>query len=77
MSSEKVHSKQFWKGIKYDIPLCCIMFYESAWHGTIKKEISQYLEKTHILTNNQGIVLCPECLTKKVSNLILYSELAS
>jgi hypothetical protein len=60
--------KYFWRGIKHDIPLCCIMFYETAWQS-IRKNNPMYGETMHKLSNNEGIIFCPECLTKNVTDL--------
>lgn len=76
MQGEKVYPKQFWLGIKHEIPLCCILFFESAWHGTIKKQIAEYAETMDKLTDNQGVILCPDCLAEKITGFVLRSELA-
>lgn len=60
-------SKYFWRGIKHDIPLCCILFFESVWTKSIKQQISEYGKTMSELTKNQGIILCPDCVIKKVT----------
>ena len=57
----------FWTGIKYDIPLCCIMFFETPYTDGIKKNIPEYGNSMCELTNNEGIILCPDCLIKKLN----------
>ena len=64
----KIKYNWFWKGIKHEIPLCCIMFFESAWTDSVKKEISDYSKTMHHLTNNEGIILCPDCLVNKINH---------
>lgn len=55
--------KHFWDGIKFKIPLCCILFFESAWKNIDRME---YGSKMHILTNNNGMILCPQCICDEV-----------
>ncbi len=48
------------------------MFFEEEWQS-IRKDNKEYGSTMHKITNNQGIILCPECLTKKITNLSLNS----
>lgn len=64
----KTQYKWFWKGISHEIPLCCVMFFESAWTNSIKNEIADYSKTMPDLTNNQGVILCPDCISKKITN---------
>ncbi|MBS1268976.1 MAG: hypothetical protein MAG458_01712 [Nitrosopumilus sp.] len=41
------------------------MFFESVWRPSIKYEIKEYGETMHTLTNNEGVILCPDCLVNK------------
>ncbi|MCJ8306743.1 MAG: hypothetical protein HRU07_06815 [Nitrosopumilus sp.] len=59
--------KYFWRGVKENIAPCCIAFFENEWQ-TIRKENKEYGETMHILTNNEGVILCPNCLAKKVTH---------
>lgn len=63
---KKVHEIEFWTGIRNEIPLCCILFYESSWRPSIKSLIAEYAQTMPNLTNNGGIILCPECVVKKL-----------
>jgi hypothetical protein len=67
-------SKFFWRGIKHDIPLCCILFFDSAWKS-IKHNNDEYGKTMDILTKNQGIIMCPDCLVEKIIEFALRSEL--
>ena len=58
----------FWKGVEHKIPLCCIMFFETAWVNYVKNEIDEYYNTMIKLTNNQGIILCPDCLIQQIHN---------
>lgn len=44
------------------------MFFESAWTDSIKKEIDDYSKTMSQLTDNEGIILCPDCLVNKIQN---------
>jgi len=57
--------KYFWKGIKYDIPICCVMFFENGW-DSIRKENLEYGIYMHKLTHNEGIILCPDCIIENL-----------
>lgn len=67
-------SKFFWRGIKHEIPLCCVIFFDSAWKS-IKNNNDEYGKTMDILTKNQGIIMCPDCLVEKITGLALRSEL--
>lgn len=54
--------------IPFDIPICCQIWFHS-WANIRRSEnisIPEYGEKMHIMTNNTGVILCPECLIKKL-----------
>jgi len=68
MSKGKVYPRLFWLGIRHKIPLCCILFYESVWDPSIRKQIAEYSEMMPKLTRNQGIILCPECVVKIIND---------
>lgn len=59
---------EFWTGARNKIPLCCILFYECVWYPSIKKLIANYSVTMTKLTNNQGIILCPECIVKSIAD---------
>ena len=58
--------KYFWKGIKYKIPVCCILFFMNEWK-MIKRFNKEYGKTMSILTDNEGVILCPNCLVKKLN----------
>ena len=60
--------KYFWRGIKHNISPCCIMFFEKEWQS-IKKDNKEYGETMHKLTNNEGVILCPDCLVDHVTSV--------
>ena len=59
--------KYFWRGIKHNISPCCIIFFENEWQS-IKTNIREYGDNMHVITNNQGVILCPECLIKTLTH---------
>jgi hypothetical protein len=66
--------KYFWRGIKHQIPLCCIIFFETEWQS-IRKMNKEYGNTMDKLTNNQGVVMCPNCLVTKIMNCSPHFEL--
>lgn len=62
----KTKYQWFWKGVKHEIPLCCIMFFENEWQS-IRKSNKEYGKIMPKITDNQGIILCPDCLANKIS----------
>ncbi|MCE2507143.1 MAG: hypothetical protein J4F36_11910 [Nitrosopumilaceae archaeon] len=69
MKERKTNYRWFWKGINHGISPCCIMFFETAWTGYVKNEIGEYTDTMLQLTNNeQGVILCPDCVSKKITN---------
>ncbi len=70
----KKDGKYFWRGVKHQIPTCCIMFFETEWQS-IRKNNNEYGDTMDKLTNNQGVIMCPNCLVDKIMNSSLRSEL--
>lgn len=60
---------ELWTGIKHKIPLCCILFYESAWRKSIKYQIPEYSQTMTKLTKNQGAILCPRCTIDQIESM--------
>ncbi len=63
--SEKMDKKHFWRGIKHKINPCCIMFFSFEW-DTIRNHNDDYAKTMSNITNQDGIVLCPSCIIKKI-----------
>ena len=61
----KREGRYFWRGIKHSIPLCCIMFFENEW-DSIRKDNGEYSLTMSKMTNNEGVVLCPKCIIRKL-----------
>jgi len=41
------------------------MFFENEW-DTIRKDNEEYGKTMHKLTENQGVILCPNCLVNNI-----------
>ena len=54
--------------IEFGFPLCCVDFYCNVWCTCIRAEIPEYAETMHSLTNNQGLILCPNHILKRLKN---------
>ena len=67
LKSQTDYEIELWTGFECKIKECCIMFYESVWRPLIKYEIAEYAEKMSTLTDNQGIILCPDCIVNKLN----------
>jgi len=52
---------------KYDISLCCQIFFGNG-RLEIRDQIPEYQSIMHILTNNEGVILCPDCLVNRLTN---------
>jgi len=57
---------EFWTGIRNKIPSCCIIFYETVWLPSLKNQIAEYGKAMTKITDNQGVILCPDCLVNKI-----------
>lgn len=64
MKNQFLDEFELFIGIKNKIPLCCIIFYESAWLPHIRKKIDEYSEKMWEISEHSGILLCPDCLVE-------------
>jgi len=62
----------FFTGIRCNISPCCIDFYEISWLPFIKKEIPEYSETMWKLSEKSGVLLCPDCLSKKITETSLH-----
>jgi len=51
---------------KEKINLCCQLFFGNG-RLEIRKEIPEYQSTMHKLTNNEGIVMCPDCLVYRLT----------
>lgn len=55
----------FWKGVKHNIPLCCVLFFDTVWDGWTQRrerELKEYGDRMNVVTSNAGVILCPQCL---------------
>ena len=70
---KEIRFLELYIGISCNIPLCCINFYELAWLTSIRIQIPDYAKTMQRLNDRQGILLCPECVSKKLNKITLGS----
>lgn len=70
---EEIRDLDFFTGIRCSISECCIDFYELSWLPSIKNQIPEYSETMWELSDETGILLCPECIVKKLTDVTLHS----
>ena len=68
MPRKKIGRGYFYAGIEERFSLCCIFFFQYVWSGNNRKFFKEYCSTMDILTHNEGLILCPDCLTKKLSS---------
>ncbi len=44
------------------------MFFGNEWEH-IRKDNKEYGKTMHKLTDNQGVIMCPDCLTNHIADL--------
>lgn len=52
---------------EFGFKLCCVDFFWNV-QSSIRSTIPEYSETMDKLTDNQGLILCPKCLVKRLSN---------
>jgi len=50
---------------KYGFPICCIDWFYNV-DCTLRSSLPEYSETMHILSKNEGRILCPECVIRKL-----------
>lgn len=53
-------------GIEFGIPLCCLIWFYNV-NTTLRSTLPEYNELMHILSKNEGVILCPKCVEMKIS----------
>lgn len=66
---EEIRYLELYMGIRSNISLCCINFYELVWITTIRKQIPDYSKTMQKLNNRRGVLLCPECISRKLDKI--------
>ena len=51
-----------------DIPMCCMIYFGYVHRPYTRAEIPEYHSTMVKLTNNAGIILCPECVINHLQN---------
>jgi hypothetical protein len=70
---KEIRDLDFFTGIRCGISSCCIDFYELSWLPSIKKKIPEYSETMWELSAETGILLCPDCIAKKLTEITVHS----
>ncbi len=52
-------------GSQFGIPLCCLIWFYNV-NCVLRSTLPEYNQKMSILTNNQGVILCPKHIIKKL-----------
>lgn len=47
--------------------LCCVDFFHNVWCTSIRADIPEYAQTMSELTDNRGLVLCPNCLIDRLT----------
>lgn len=64
----KINPSHLTLGLKYGIKMCCILYFQYP-HTVMRYVVPEYYEKITELTNNKGVILCPDCLIKKLMSI--------
>ncbi len=57
----------FYRGLEHGIKPCCGLFFVT-YHMTLR-QIEPLYNSMVVLTDNGGIIYCPECLVERLSEL--------
>ncbi|MBS3925895.1 MAG: hypothetical protein KGZ34_04300 [Nitrosarchaeum sp.] len=68
MTKKKIGKGYFYAGVNEGFPLCCIFFFQDVWSGQNGKFFNEYCDSMDVLTKNQGLIMCPNCVVAKLSN---------
>lgn len=68
MPKKKIGRAYFYAGVEEGFPLCCIFFFQDIWCGENRKFFREYCSTMHVLTNNAGLIMCPNCVVKTMKN---------
>lgn len=52
---------------EFGFNLCCIDFYYNVWGTSIRADIPEYSSTMYELTDNRGLILCPECIIDRLT----------
>lgn len=52
---------------EFGFKLCCVDWWWNV-DSSLRSKIPEYSSTMHILTENQGLILCADCLIKRLKN---------
>jgi len=67
MPRKKIGGGYLYRGIKERFPLCCVLFFIHVWHGENRKFFKEYCSTMDILSDNKGLIMCPDCVAHKLN----------
>ena len=62
--------REFWRGIRHGISLCCVIWFIDVHCIKRYDERREYQDRMNVMTDNAGIVLCPECVVRTLRSRI-------
>lgn len=52
-------------GGQFGIPLCCLIWFGNV-NCTLRSTLPEYNETMTGLSNNEGVILCPDCIVRSI-----------
>mgnify|MGYP006899668626 CR=1 FL=1 len=53
-------------GRRFGIPICCLIWFGNV-NNTLRSTLPEYNETMSKLSNNEGVILCPDCVVKRLT----------
>lgn len=53
--------------VDFKIKICCNDFFNNVWLPSIRADIPEYSQTMRHLTDNGGIILCPDCIIERLT----------
>ena len=55
----------FWRGIRFGYPTCCIDFFINFWKPVRSKHLILHLPECYDWKSGLGYIQCPECIVEE------------
>ena len=65
MKTDRFKPHYITEGQRYGIRTCCFLFF-ATYHYELRRFEPEYNDQ-YVLCNNEGIVLCPDCLVERLN----------
>lgn len=56
---------------EFGFDLCCVDFYCNVWCTSIRADIPEYSQTMTQLTDNRGLILCPDCIMTRLTEFCI------